>query len=341
MTRPHIVHLIDDTTAGGVMRVLDHILNSPDLALTARHSLHPVKRGALSFSRLDADMVVSHLSVSWRSLPGLVALRAAHADKPLIHVEHSYTEAFTAQNVTAKRRFHALLRIAYSLFDRVVAVSEAQGRWLTGAGLVGPESVRVIASAVDLSAFFALPDANKRTRVIGAIGRLDRQKGFDTLIQAFRACPDPDLQLHIFGDGPERKMLEELADEDARIMFMGHVADTAAAMSSVDAVAMPSRWEAYGLVALEARAARRPLLAGDVDGLKDHIAHGAICVRGTNVESWTQAILSLTAPGVEAYVSASAFADVDGGGRFVAAWRDLITELLVAIEPSTMLATAA
>ena len=40
-------------------------------------------------------------------------------------------------------------------------------------------------------------------------------------------------------------------------------------LSGVDLVAIPSRWEAFGLVGTEARAAGRPLIAADVDGLRD------------------------------------------------------------------------
>jgi len=38
LKKPKVVHLIDDTTAGGVMRVLDHLTGSPDLAQDADHT---------------------------------------------------------------------------------------------------------------------------------------------------------------------------------------------------------------------------------------------------------------------------------------------------------------
>ena len=102
-----------------------------------------VPRGRFSAPALDDDIIVSHLSVSWRNLPQLVALRARYADRTLIHVEHSYTAAFTGLKVRHRTRFFALLRTAYSLFDRLVAVSEAQGRWLAERGLVRREAERL------------------------------------------------------------------------------------------------------------------------------------------------------------------------------------------------------
>lgn len=290
MSLPRIVHLVDDTTAGGVMRVLDHILTASEMAQTAHHSLISVDRGRMSLGRIKADVIVSHLAVSWRAMPMLTALRARHLRTPLVHVEHSYTKAFVAANVTHKRRFGTLLRMAYRLFNQVVAVSQAQGQWLVQCGAVRASALTVIPSCVDLSAFRALEPAKSPVRVIGAIGRLDRQKGFDTLIKGFRRTSRPDISLHIYGDGSEGGALRDLAGNDPRIRFMGFSPDPVAAMAAVDVVAMPSNWEAYGLVAIEALAAGRSLLVNDIDGLVDHVPHGAHTVADNTVEAWQNAL---------------------------------------------------
>ncbi|WP_114288084.1 glycosyltransferase [Candidatus Halocynthiibacter alkanivorans] len=293
MSRPVVAHLVDDTTPGGVMRVLNHIVTSKEMAQTGQHQLHPVRRGALPFRRIKADVIVSHLAVSWRTLPSLIALRALHADLRLIHVEHSYTECSTALNVKHKHRFMTLLRTAYSLFDRVVAVSHDQARWFGARSLVARANLVVIPSTVDLDQFRVLATPGPEIRVVGAMGRLHRQKGFDTLIRAFVACEPRDMELHIHGDGPERAALETLAEGDPRIRFFGHSDDPVAVMATLDAVAVPSRWEAYGLVALEARAAGRLVLAANVDGLKDQISEGASGVACASVAAWSHALNGL------------------------------------------------
>lgn len=291
MALPIITHLVDDTTAGGVMRVLDHIHSCPDMARLGRHRIVDLRRDSSLLGRIEGDIIVSHLTLSWRRLPWLIALRATHAGVPLIHVEHSYSEAFTSLNVPRPGRFKTLLTTGYSLFERVVAVSEAQGKWMLGAGLVAPECLHIVPSAVDVSPYLALPAVQGPVRVLGALGRLERQKGFDMLIEAMTACENPNLRLQIFGDGSEGTRLRQLAEGDLRIKFMGH-RDPVTAMASVDTVLMPSRWEAYGLVALEARAAGRPLLVSPVDGLQDHVAGGATAVDG-NARAWTRAITAL------------------------------------------------
>lgn len=339
MILPRVVHLVDDTTAGGVMRVLDHILTAPEMGQVATHSLVSIDRGRLSLGHIDADVIVSHLAVSWRALPMLAALRARHPRTPLVHVEHSYTKAFVAANVTRKRRFANLLRLSYRLFNRVVAVSVAQGRWLEESGAVRASNLAVIPSCVDLADFRALEAATTPVRVIGAIGRLDRQKGFDTLISAFRRLDRPNICLQIFGEGSELETLRALAEDDARIKFMGFQKDPVVAMAAVDAVAMPSNWEAYGLVAIEALAAGRQLLVNDLDGLADHIPHGAIAVAENTAASWQRALDRLVqdmtelhgSPVRETLVLERAFASN---------WQRLLTGILVKGNPRDRLSAS-
>ncbi len=281
---PKVLHLIDDTTAGGVMRVLDFLRTDDNLAQTANHEVKPVKRGAIISNLGPADVIVSHLAVSWRSLPSLIALRATHPRTPLVHVEHSYTEGFMTHNVPSSRRFKALLKLAYSFFDRIVSVSNGQANWMASSRLVHTDKLSTIQSCVDLSAFRALPAPTGPARVFGAIGRLDDQKGFDTLIKAFRQCSDPDIQLQIIGEGAEEPALKALAGNDTRIVFRGFQPDPVAALTDVDVVLMPSRWEAYGLVAVEALAAGRRLLCHNIDGLSDHARHGGVMMETASIK---------------------------------------------------------
>ena len=276
--KPRVVHLIDDTTAGGVMRVIDHVVTSPALAQRTHHVMQRTVRGKVSLRHIDASVIVSHLSISWRTLPSLLALRLRHPRVKLVHVEHSYTRAFIEHNVTRKRRFRNLLKIGFRLFDKVVAVSDGQRRWMHDDALVSEPKLSLVRSYADLSEFAALPATDGDIKHFGAIGRLARQKGFDLLISAFRNCKDADLRLTIFGEGEEEKNLRALAQGDPRIHFAGMVSNPAEAYRAVDAVVMPSRWEAYGLVAIEAISAGRALFCSDVDGLADHTTIGACVV---------------------------------------------------------------
>jgi D-inositol-3-phosphate glycosyltransferase len=333
MTRLRVVHLVDDTTAGGVMRVLDHITTSVNMARIARHSVRVMDRRSLAVGRIDADVIVSHLSISWRGLPMLLSLRAANARASLVHVEHSYTEAFVAHNVSRRGRFATLLRTSYALFDRVVAVSHAQGRWLSSRGYVHPDALVVIQSCADMAAFRNIDRPKGPVRVIGAIGRLDRQKGFDTLIAAFRNCAEQNIALHIYGKGCEEAELMRLAYGDPRIRFMGFAGNPVAAMSEVDAVVMPSRWEAYGLVAIEALSAGRTLLVSAVDGLIDHEPLGAHVVHASSVRSWSNAIDKLVSGDLPPARPNQGLENDTLEARFEHMWQ----KLLGALNPSLMI----
>ncbi|MGC0223820.1 glycosyltransferase [Pseudooceanicola nitratireducens] len=285
-----IAHLIDDTTAGGVTRYLDFLRQDPRLGRQADHQVIEVKRNRPGGVPADADIIVSHLAVSWAGLPGMIALRARHAGTPMVHVEHSYSEGFAALNVTSRARFQCLLRSTYSLFDRVVAVSDAQAGWLARSGLARVDTLDVIPPMVDLTALEDIAAPEGPVRQIAAIGRLDRQKGFDMLIRAFRLVEDPDLTLTFFGDGDARDDLLALAEGDSRIRFAGFAVNPAAAYAGSDLVVMPSRWEPYGLVAAEANVAGRRVLMSCVDGLQDQAPRGNPIVGEPTVAAWADAL---------------------------------------------------
>lgn len=328
MSKPRIIHLLDDTTTGGVTRVVAHICNSQRLARQAVHEIRIIPKNAADVPVIEADLIVSHLTVSWRCLAGIIALRAKHPHIPLIHVEHSYTQSFTASNVSNRERFFSLLRTAYSLFDTVVGVSRTQYSWLVTRDLVAPDRSCVIRSAVDLSAFAALDAPKGRCRTFGAIGRLEPQKGFDTLILAFSQCQDPDVRLKIFGCGGQQEELERMAQIDPRISLEGHAPDPVRAMSGLQAVLLPSRWEAYGLVAQEALAARRRTLVAPVDGLCDQLEDGAIRVSRNTVADWAQAINDSLSADLGKVPSAQDRLSERASGVFERSWEGLIDRSL-------------
>ena len=324
MRRPVVMHLVDDTTAGGVMRVVDFLATADGLQDQARHVVRQVTRGRIRPERLQADVIVSHLTLNWRGLPGLVALRAANPRKPMIHVEHSYTAGFVRHNVSRPRRFLTMLRLGFGLFDTVVAVSVAQATWIRTTALCRADKIRAIPSCVDLSAFRAIPRRTGPVRVFGAIGRLDPQKGFDTLIAAFRTLPQPDIALHIHGQGAEEASLRHLAAGDPRICFKGFSATPAEAFAAVDAVVMPSRWEAYGLVAIEALSAGRAVICADVDGMNDHVAHGGLVAPLRTTSDICRAMTGIIAGGLASKIDDRPVGRLED--TFVRSWRDLIAD---------------
>lgn len=214
------------------------------------------------------DLFIWHGATSWRSLPRLARLRRRCRG---VVFEHHYSGCFERHQVPSPRRFHAMLRIGYGLMNRVVAVSAGQAGWMDRAALVGEGRRRVILSSRRLEPFLALPTARPGgpPLTLAAYGRLTAQKGFDTLIRAVRSLPSGSVQLLIGGEGPLEQELRTLASGDDAIRFLGRVDDVPALLARSDAVVIPSRWEPWGNVCLEARAAGLPVVVSAVDGLPE------------------------------------------------------------------------
>jgi glycogen(starch) synthase len=111
-------------------------------------------------------------------------------------------------------------------------------------------------------------------------GRLIAKKGADALIAAMELLKNryPGLHLSLAGDGDERAALEAHAARcglASRISFVGSLAHEAIYpfLASAALVIVPSRIEPFGLVALEAAQAGRPVVASAVDGLPEVVAH--------------------------------------------------------------------
>lgn len=114
------------------------------------------------------------------------------------------------------------------------------------------------------------------TPVISAVGRLTEQKGFRYLIEAF-AHIRSDAHLVIAGDGREREVLEAQATGLGvrdRVHFLGWRGDVPTLMADLDVLAVPSLWEGFGLVTLEAMAMSKPIVASRVSALPEIIADG-------------------------------------------------------------------
>ncbi|MFY0596448.1 MAG: glycosyltransferase family 4 protein [Cognatishimia sp.] len=321
-----ITHLLDDATPGGVTRVLDHLCTSKALNKNVKHQREMVQdRGR--WPRFEGEVIVSHLAIKWRNLPALMALRAKHPQAKLIHVEHSYTQRFTALNVPKRDRFYTLLRTAYALFDRVVCVSRAQGSWMATRALVDDAKLRIIRSAVDLTDLAALSTPKGQPKTVGLIGRLHDQKGFDQAIAAFKLIDDPTLTLKVFGSGAEEQNLKALAGNDPRISFEGFCHYPSDAINQVDLVVMPSRWEAYGLVAQEALAAGRQVLVAPVDGLLDQIEDGAVAISGLGTQVLASDIQRILSAEPSNQIDQRAFA-ANSKATFETDWNRLIKEVL-------------
>ena len=169
-----------------------------------------------------------------------------------------------------------LRRLAYPLADRCVVQTERVRKYFDRAPR---PNVVVIPNPVQIphrQAAPAIPNAQGRFRVV-ALGRLEKQKGFDRLLEPFaRIAPShPDWDLVIFGEGPERQALEAQVKGlglDERVLLPGITSDPAAELAASHIMAFPSRYEGFPNALAEGLAAGLPAVGfTGVSGVEDLI----------------------------------------------------------------------
>ncbi len=266
-----VAHLVDDSAVGGVTRFLDALTG--ELGEKVRQSRISVKPLATLPPRIDADVVIVHFTMSWSKLPFLLALRARFGTRPIVLVEHSYSAAFERLAVPAPHRFRMMLRSSYRLVDRVVSVSYGQARWMRAAHLLPADKLSVIYPFTDCTELAALqqPAPKYGPLSLGAYGRYCAQKDFSTLLAAMSLIDPAIATLTLRGFGPDTKALTAQAEPLSNVNVGAKIDNLSDFLSTVDAIAVPSRFEPFGQVAYEARLAGRPIIVTDVDGLPEQV----------------------------------------------------------------------
>jgi glycosyltransferase involved in cell wall biosynthesis len=213
---------------------------------------------------------------------------------------------------------------------RVVAVSHGQADWLRQARLVTPSRLVIIPQACDTSAIAALPPvaAADRPLRLGAYGRYVPQKGFDILIEAMRHVSPDVATLELAGYGPDLPTLQQAAEGLPHVRIGGTIDGPSALLARVDAVVIPSRWEAFGLVALEARAAGRPMIASLADGLAEQLDPSwAIPFASQDADQLAAAINTLATRDLAAMGEAARTSTATALARTIDGWKTLLHEL--------------
>ena len=137
-----------------------------------------------------------------------------------------------------------------------------------GVSLDAPDETRIDA----MRAGFGLPPDNI---VVGFVGRLVAHKGVRHVFDAAaRLANETRVVFVIAGDGPLRNEVEQQARSHTNVKFVGPQEAGAELMFAFDIAVVPSDWEPFGIVSLEAMAANKPVVAFRVDGIPDVVVDG-------------------------------------------------------------------
>lgn len=228
-----------------------------------------------SMQALDAfrpDVV--HLHSSFAGLVLRPALAARSEGPRVVYCPHGW--AFSRET---GRLSHLVTKAAETLLartsDRIICISGDEFNEAVRAG-IPVDRLTLVHNGISKTRPFPVGGAahwaSKKVKVL-FIGRLDRQKGFDLLIEAARSLEDA-LDVRIVGASVVNK--SEDLDIPANVSLLGWLdrQQIETQLDAADLVVIPSRWEAFGLVALEAMRAAKPILAFRSGALPEIIVDG-------------------------------------------------------------------
>jgi glycosyltransferase involved in cell wall biosynthesis len=265
------------TDAGAELRIVRGLRRYP--------SIGAVLRLAKTLRAVDPALV--HVNLSDQG-DGLTALAAGWlARRPLVATLHlvipgrsRWREAVSAR---ALRTFRAVIGVSNSV-GAYVEQRGGRARVVLN-GLLPPAPVLDARDALGIAA----PGL-----VVGGVGRLHEQKGWDVLC---RAAPIvrrelPDTVFAVIGRGPEEARLGSMP-ECSDVRFLGYREHAASLLGAFDILAVPSRYEGLGLTPLEALFQGVPVVASNVEGLAEVLGDCAVLVPHDDPQALASGILRL------------------------------------------------
>lgn len=212
---------------------------------------------------------VIQLHSSFAGVVGRLHIRRTGAR--IVYCAHGWAHAM---ETTAPRRVvYALLEFLLSMrTDAVINISrseEAHARWAR----IPKRKCSLIYNGMSDNPWLSRP-VGLRPRRLLFVGRYDRQKGIDLLVEAMKTLVRHGFSLETIGGSIIGK--SPVAVFPPYIVNKGwqNPACVHQAMGDADIIVMPSRWEGFGLVAVEAMRAGRPVVAANVGGLAEIVVDG-------------------------------------------------------------------
>lgn len=243
-----------------------------------REGLSVKKRGTNRPWRPDVvhahDWLVAHPAITlaqFYDVPMVSTIHATEAGRHSGWVSGAISRQVHAVESWLVRESDSLITCSASMADEITE--------LFGPGLAG---ITVIRNGIDAARW---PFADRRPRTGPAellyLGRLEYEKGVHDLIAALPRIrrTHPGTTLTIAGEGTQQEWLVEQARKHRvlkAIRFVGHLghAQLLAVLHRADAAVLPSHYEPFGIVALEAAAAGTPLVTSNIGGLGEAVING-------------------------------------------------------------------
>ena len=290
---PHVVHEL-----GYGNRVV-HVPAGPEVPMAKRELAEYIPQFVEGIKLFAAekdsqyDLIHSHY---WMSGLAAESLSDAWGNVPIVHMFHTLGEmknriAQSDEEREGPYRMDGEKQVIARV-DRIVAATLAERTQLQYLYKASKSKISIIPPGVDTSHFYPIPKEEAReyigtdpnNKLILFVGRVEPLKGLETLIRAIswhRTFKPGQVTLAVIGGDPnassqemsaEMARIQKLCDElcmGRMVVFLGKRAQETLPYyySAADVLVMPSHYESFGMVALEAMACGTPVIASQVGGL--------------------------------------------------------------------------
>lgn len=254
--------------------------------------------------------------------PGyILKLRRIMKGYDIIHTHNSSPQLFAAianiglrkrlvtteHNTDNRKRENPLLRVIdrwmYARYEKIICISPKTEERLRIYLNNNKSSFRLItiSNGIDV-AFFQKAQVAYDIRpadriIVTMVGAFRAQKDHKTLIDAMIRLPREMFQLWLIGDGDLRDEMQDYANRTLQkkdIIFWGNRADIPQMLKASDIVVLSSHWEGFGLAAVEGMAAGKPVIASDVDGLREVVKDAGLLFHPGDVDELASLIMHLS-----------------------------------------------
>lgn len=235
---------------------------------------------------LDPDIVHTHLNKA--DFYGRIA--AKHSRVPIIFSTcHNYSTTHTSANINKKSIFDRIDDIVINYSDSsLIAISKLVYQYLVNRDSgyknktetiyngLNTDKQKYILSEMERDLFRNELKLKKTDFIILISGRIEKQKGHLFFLKSAKnfILNNPDIKILILGEGSLRTELENFINENSmhdQIRFLGFKEDTEKFIEISDLICVPSLWEGFGLVIIEAMIKGKLVLASNTGGIPEII----------------------------------------------------------------------
>lgn len=289
-----ILHVITSLEIGGAQRLLSDLL--PLQAKTEDITLLVYERKDNDFTRKIEEAGIKILSLDEHNFhnPGVVLkMRKIFKGYDVVHahlfpsiwwaslaarglnVKMVYTEHSTSNSRRGKWYLRPIEQFMYGRYDKIISISQQTKDALCSWLRVNDDRFVVICNGVDTARFASVKKPLIPKSLI-MVSRFATSKDQETVIRAMKDI-DPEATLRFVGDGENLEHCKQVAADlglSDRVKFLGIRSDVAELVAESYIGIQSSNWEGFGLTAVEIMACCKPVIATNVDGLKQ-VVEGA------------------------------------------------------------------